>query len=98
MSRRKIFPVLASCFASTVLLLTASIAPAAEPDAVRSRKQEIEQPTKNVVKNSTDANPKVQPGKVNWHKSFAEACEAAKKSGKPVFLFQMMGKLDDQFC
>jgi len=23
---------------------------------------------------------------------------AAKKSGKPVFLFQMMGKLDDQFC
>jgi hypothetical protein len=43
-------------------------------------------------------NPKVQPGKVNWHSSWTEACEAAKKSKKPVLLFQMMGKLDDQFC
>ena len=43
-------------------------------------------------------NPKVQPGKVHWHPSLAVACEAAKKSGKPVLLFQMMGKLDDQFC
>jgi len=43
-------------------------------------------------------NPKVQPGKVHWHASFESACKAAKKSGKPVLLFQMMGKLDDQFC
>jgi len=43
-------------------------------------------------------NPKVQPGKVHWHPSLAVACEAAKKSGKPILLFQMMGKLDDQFC
>jgi hypothetical protein len=43
-------------------------------------------------------NPKVQPGKVNWHPSFAAARRAAEKSGKPVFLFEMMGKLDDQFC
>jgi hypothetical protein len=44
------------------------------------------------------ANPKVKPGDVKWHPSFAEACKAAEKSGKPVLLFQMMGKLDDQFC
>jgi hypothetical protein len=45
-----------------------------------------------------NTNPKVQPGKVNWHPSFASARQAAEKSGKPVLLFQMMGKLDDQFC
>ncbi len=43
-------------------------------------------------------NPKVEPGKVKWHADFDAACKAAAKSGKPVLLFQMMGKLDDQFC
>lgn len=43
-------------------------------------------------------NPKVEPGKVRWHKTFADARAAAKTSGKPVLLFQMMGKLDDRFC
>jgi hypothetical protein len=44
------------------------------------------------------ANPKVQPGGVHWHPTWTAACDAAGKSGKPVLLFQMMGKLDDQFC
>jgi hypothetical protein len=48
--------------------------------------------------NSTADNPKVAAGKVKWHASFAEACAAASKSGKPVLLFQMMGQLDDLFC
>jgi hypothetical protein len=43
-------------------------------------------------------NPKVAPGKVRWHPTLAAACAAANKSKKPVLLFQMMGKLDDQFC
>ena len=43
-------------------------------------------------------NPKVEPGKVRWHKNFEAACAAARKSGKPVLLFQLMGKLDDRFC
>jgi hypothetical protein len=43
-------------------------------------------------------NPKVEPGKVRWHKTFADACAAAKKSNKPVLLFQMMGNLDERFC
>ncbi len=46
----------------------------------------------------TFVNPKVQPGKVRWHKDLDTACAAAKKSGKPVLLFQMMGRLDDRFC
>ena len=63
----------------------------------------IEPPTKAIVATKSAnvpiaENPKVQPGLVNWHKDFTEACAAAKKSGKPVLLFQMMGKLDDQFC
>jgi hypothetical protein len=43
-------------------------------------------------------NTKVKPGDVVWHESFATACEASKQSGRPVLLFQLMGKLDDQFC
>ena len=43
-------------------------------------------------------NPKVQPGKVRWHADYAAACGAAGRSGKPVLLFQMMGRLDQQFC
>jgi hypothetical protein len=71
-------------------------------------KSVIESPTKVVVRNATKVapvptgdtfvNPKVTPGKVNWHTSLADACAAARKSGKPVLLFQMMGKLDDKFC
>jgi hypothetical protein len=43
-------------------------------------------------------NPAVPPGKVHWHVTFEEACQAAQKSGKPVLLFQMLGRLDQQFC
>jgi hypothetical protein len=43
-------------------------------------------------------NPTVEAGKVRWHKDFASACAAAAKSGKPVLLFQMMGRLDHRFC
>ena len=67
----------------------------------------IEKPTSAILAHNTAGvtatgkefvNPKVEAGRVHWHPSLAVACEAAKKSGKPVFLFQMMGKLDDQFC
>jgi hypothetical protein len=71
-------------------------------------KGDIEMPTKRILARQTDpapaagagafVNPKVQPGKVGWHKDFDAACRAAKKTGKPVLLFQMMGKLDDRFC
>ena len=41
---------------------------------------------------------KVAPGKVVWHANYKQALAAAKKSGKPVLHFQLMGKLDDEFC
>ncbi len=80
-------------------------ASALRPDVGKGR---IELPAKEVLAlktavakvplQSLSANPKVEPGKVRWHKSFADAVAAAKGSGKPVLLFHMMGNLDDQFC
>jgi hypothetical protein len=67
-----------------------------------AKDEHIEPPAKQVVKNTSGAlastNPKVPPGRVSWHSTFDNACDAARKSGKPVLLFQMMGKLDQQFC
>ena len=61
-----------------------------------------ESPAKTMVSESASVgafdNPKVAPGLVTWHPNLQAACAAARKSGKPVLLFHMMGKLDDQFC
>jgi hypothetical protein len=77
---------------------------------VDMRKSAIEVPLKNEISRLTSqnealpappvlsANPKVQPGLIVWRKTFDEACKASALSGKPVLLFQMMGKLDDRFC
>jgi hypothetical protein len=55
--------------------------------------------TKNRSTNSVPiANKNVLPGLVTWRKDFATACSLSQRSGKPVLLFQMMGKLDDEFC
>jgi hypothetical protein len=79
-------------------------APVANPADIA--KGSIEGSTKTLVASRSVAalsansfvNPKVEPGRVHWHATFPAACEAARKSGKPVLLFQMMGKLDEQFC
>ena len=56
-------------------------------------------PAPHVVTPGADAdNPRVEPGLVKWHATFADAQAAATKSGKPVLLFHMMGQLDRQFC
>jgi hypothetical protein len=81
--------------------------PAAPPRAADRGKRDIENPTEQVVAGRSApfpgggqpfVNPKVQPGKVRWHADLAEACKAASQSGKPVLLFQMMGRLDEKFC
>jgi hypothetical protein len=45
-----------------------------------------------------EANPPAPPGRVRWHENFGAACTAAERSGKPVFLFHMLGRLDEKFC
>lgn len=32
--------------------------------------------------------------KVEWHADFETACRAARDSGRPVLLFQLLGRLD----
>jgi hypothetical protein len=70
-------------------------------------KSVVERPTELLLASATKTangttpafeNPKVEPGRVKWHADFATARAASAKSGKPVLLFQMLGKLDDQFC
>jgi hypothetical protein len=81
-------------------------APADAAKAADVGKRVIELPTKavmaaksgNVPAAADFVNPKVPPGRVAWHATLEAACAAARTSGKPVLLFQMMGKLDDQFC
>jgi len=83
--------------------------PTAAERAADHGKYDIELPVKNTIAGNQMAdqpaassdkfrNPKVEPGKVRWHEDFQTACAASKKSGKPVLLFQMIGKLDDRFC
>lgn len=43
------------------------------------------------------ANPDAIPGLVRWHTDFDMACRAAQTSGKPVLLFQLLGRLDQRF-
>jgi hypothetical protein len=105
---------LASAGLASVAVLTAVAVACAEqqgpapPKRADRTKAEIEVGIKTVIAPANEAgmapaaqdaaNPRVQPGKVNWHKDFATARAAAARSGKPVLLFQMMGKLDEQFC
>ena len=42
-------------------------------------------------------NPKVEPGKVNWHADLAAACKASQQSSKPILLFHLLGQLDQRF-
>jgi hypothetical protein len=68
----------------------------------------LEFPTAKILKNSlpvadsapaaTFVNKKVAPGLVTWHQDYQQAVQAAKASGKPVLVLQMMGRLDEEFC
>jgi hypothetical protein len=40
----------------------------------------------------------VQAGLVNWEDNFVAAVAKAGRTNRPVLLFQMMGKLNDEFC
>jgi hypothetical protein len=64
------------------------------PDAPKS---EVETPVKKTMAPAPKADD-VAPGKVKWHASFDQAVEAASKSGKPVLLFQLLGKLTEEWC
>ena len=84
--------------AAGVLAVTVNPTTPRAADPPPPTKRLVELPTKNLVANAAPTNPTVEPGKVKWHPSLVDACAAAKKSGKPVLVFHMMGQLDKQFC
>jgi hypothetical protein len=43
-------------------------------------------------------NPRVTPGLIGWHADLSAARTAARESGRPVLLFQLLGRLDEEFC
>ena len=65
-------------------------------EAVRDRrKEELELPLK-VKFGST---PSLVPVRtLLWQPSFEKAVDAATASGKPVLLFQLLGRFDEEFC
>lgn len=73
-----------------------SVRPIAAPAPTRS--QPSSDPVVSRSNGTNRSEDKVQPGFVAWHSNFSEACETSKRSGKPVLLFEMLGKLDDEFC
>ena len=40
----------------------------------------------------------VPPGVVRWHDGLVTARASSAKSGRPVLLFQLLGRLDEEFC
>lgn len=84
-----------------LLVLAASAAFAQDDPAAKGipdrRKAVVEMPLKRSLVPPPEDRGALDM-KVRWHGSFAAATEAAAKSGKPVLLFQLLGRLDDAFC
>jgi len=43
-------------------------------------------------------NPSVAPGLVSWHANRQAASAASARSGRPVLVFQLLGRLDEELC
>ena len=63
------------------------------------RKILVELPLKKALESGRVESPTWKTaGLVNWHSSFEAASAAARQSGKPLLLFQLLGRLDEEFC
>ena len=90
------------------LLLLAPSAAAQEEFPADSRKFRVEGPIKTLMipplarSTTTTAAAAPQAGldapRVAWHANPDAAKAAAAESKKPILLFQLLGKLDDEFC
>jgi len=74
------------------LCLTAAIASPTLQEAVKAAPEVApEAPAETMAE-------RVAPGLVAWHPDREAALAAAQVSGRPVLLFQMLGRLDERFC
>ena len=62
------------------------------------RKSLVELPLKDVLAPEIMALATPISGPIPWHESLDAAKEAASQSGKPILLFQLLGRLDEEFC
>lgn len=69
------------------------------------RKAVIEAPVAKVLMNSdslvtsgASARSKRVAGLVTWRSNLGTAIDAAAKTGKPILHFQLLGRLDEEFC
>ena len=62
-------------------------------------KARVEYPLKGALKAPAPA-PRPGGGGIApaWHESFEAAIDAARGSGRPVMLFLMLGRMDEEFC
>lgn len=84
-----------------VALLVLALPVAAQDASKRRLEAPVERALERAVEEpqpKTDENPRVAPGLVRWHADFGAAREASARSGKPVLLFQLLGRLDEEFC
>ena len=91
-------------FTAAVLALAAMQAASAQNFADMT-KGVREVPTARLLRNTDSVpltskvpNPKVKPGLVDWHASVNDALLAARTTGKPVLLLNLLGNLDEGFC
>lgn len=82
---------------STLPLLLAFQEVRADP-AKRSIQRPIESSLLRALGSTSTPAPDVGPGLVRWHPDFEAACDAAMRSRKPVLLFQLLGRFDEEFC
>ncbi len=61
-------------------------------------KSEAELPIKEKLAALAPAAGRVSTGKVAWNASLDAALERAKETGKPVLVFHLLGRLDDEWC
>ncbi|MDA1263986.1 MAG: hypothetical protein O2816_02770 [Planctomycetota bacterium] len=45
-----------------------------------------------------EVTPSATVPEIRWHGDYAAALAASAQSGKPVLLFQLLGRLDEEFC
>ena len=80
-------------------LSTVAFLPAPQEPSRDYSKSAVELPLESSLpRPNVGPSTRVAPGLVCWNADFDAACAAAKLSHKPVLLFQLLGRLDEEFC
>ena len=72
--------------------------PVEEDRARPGAKGLVELPIRDALAAPLLSHEVARAGLLHWHPTLEAAELAAQASGKPVLLFQLLGKLDEEFC